>query len=407
MRLREALQDKADTLRGSLFFFLAYMPNGIYYPFISIYYKEIGLNMSQIGIISAVSLFVPMAVQTLWGRLADRTGRRRILMLTLLLSGLSLPLLHFGQGYVYALLITLLFVAMNTSTQPLTETIALDYCQARRLRFAPMRVWGSIGFGVVPIAIGGLLDQDIDNMLWLYPVVSAVAVASCLLMPKGQAGLAQGARAKGEKGTLRRLLKDPLVDFVLMVNFAVALCMGMGNFLPVYAVEMGVSTDLAGKLNTVSAACEVPFYLFVDFFLRKRSKEQVMLFTLLTTVLRMLIAYVAGFFPAQGFLLLCASQMLHSVSYVCMSFCSVQLIHAHVPEQHKATAQTLVAMIALGLARAAGSLIFGQMGDSLGLQSAYLALSGIIAAGAIPSLLLYRRMRRAAQGALAQEAQAG
>ena len=34
-------------------------------------------------------------------------------------------------------------------------------------------------------------------------------------------------------------------------------------------------------------------------------------------------------------------------------------------------------------------------------------LSGIIAAGAIPSLLLYRRMRRAAQGAPAQGVQAG
>lgn len=394
MRLLELWRNRRGFLACCLLFTLFYMSHGCYYPYISLYYQQIGLDMGQIGVITAIGPFLAMAMQTLWGRLADRRGRKRVLCATLLLSGLCLQLFFLNHSFAYTLLVAGLYVACSTASQPLTDTIALDYCSASGFRFAPIRLCGTIGFGVMPLLVGGLMASRITNIFPLYGLFCLLAALACLATP-GSAPAVQAKAARGAfgQGVIGRMLRDPAVQFVLLLNFAVNLCMSTTSFLPVYASNMGVDTDLTGKLNTISAACEIPFFLLIDWVLRRVRREHAMLATLLFTCLRMGLAYAAGLFPGCGFLLLGLSQTLHCVSYIMLYYCSAQFIHSHVEEGVRATAQTLVAMIAQGFARAVGSIAVGAVGDALGLQNAYLLLAVCVVLLSPPVFWLYRRAK--------------
>ncbi len=382
-----------------LMFVLFYMSHGSYYPYIGLYYNEIGLDNRQIGIVSALGPCLAMLVQTFWGRFADRSGRRRVLALTLLLSAGSMLLFYLNRSFGYTLLIAGLYVVCSTSSQPLTDTIALDYCSASGFRFAPIRLCGTIGFGVMPLLVGGLMNRSITNIFPLYAAFCVLAAAASQFVPGAQG---EGERNKDKprgagKGAVRGMLRDPAILFVLLLNLVVNVCLSTTSFLPVYAAGMGMSNQKAGLLNSVSAACEVPIFLCIDRILRRFRREHVMLATLFFTGLRMMFAYLAGLFPQQGFLLLGLSQALHSVSYIMLYYCSAQFIHGRVRPEARATAQTLVAMVASGLAKAVGSVAVGALGDALGLQNAYLCAAGFVALSVLPVCLLYRKVKGGAE----------
>ena len=50
---------------------------GMYFPFISTFFLKRGMDTLQIGILTSISPVAAIAVQPLWARLADRTGKRK------------------------------------------------------------------------------------------------------------------------------------------------------------------------------------------------------------------------------------------------------------------------------------------------------------------------------------------
>lgn len=394
MTIGSFLKERRGFIVACLMFMTFYMSHGCYYPFIGIYYDSIGLNMGQIGIISAVGPLLALLVQTLWGRLADRTDRRRVWMLTLALSGLVILLFLLNTSFIYVAFAAGLYVAVSTSSVPLMDTIALDYCQETGYRFSPIRMFGTIGFGIMPLLIGSLVAKDIKSIFGLYSVFCFVSIAVCAFLPRtGQPQPQRMAKQAqpGSKKILRSLLKDPVVIFVLLVNFMLATCMSTVTFLPVYASSMGMSTELVGTLNSVSAFAEVILFLFIDALLKKVKGEVLMVASVFFGALRMFLAFVGGYFPQNGYLFLAASQSLHAFSYIMMYYCSARVIHARVAPEVRATAQTLVAMVSMGLSRVVGSLLAGAIGDAVGLQTVFLVFAITSLAGSIPVLLFYRK----------------
>jgi len=407
MQLLNAIKNRRGFLACCLMFALFYMSHGCYYPYITLYYKQIGLSVQQISVISAIGPCLAMLVQTAWGRFADLRGRRLVLSITLVLSGLTLLLFNVSQTFAFTLFVAGLYVVVSTASLPLTDTIALDYCSASGFRFAPIRLCGTIGFGIMPLFVGGIMARSITNIFPMYCLFCLLAMGACFLVPstqvKREANANDDKEQKKGKNAILEMLRDPVIQFVLVANFAVSLCMSIVGFLPVYASDMGMSTERTGMLNTISAAFEVPFFLLIDLVLKKRKSENLMLASLGFSFLRMMFAFVGGFFPQQAFYLLGGSQMLHSVSYIMLYYCSAQLIHRHVRDDVKATAQTLVATVSMGISRAIGSLMVGWIGEVVGLQVTYLIFGLLVVVFTLPVYLLYRRMKAAQRLQTVQE----
>lgn len=54
-------------------------------PFLSAYYKRIGLSFTQIGVLLAIGPIFAIFIQPLWAMLSDRTGKRKLLLILLAL----------------------------------------------------------------------------------------------------------------------------------------------------------------------------------------------------------------------------------------------------------------------------------------------------------------------------------
>ena len=96
MKLANLFRRHRGILAVGAVFALIYMGNGSYSPYLQLYYKEIGLSTSEIGLITAVGPLASLLFQTAWGRLADRTNRKFVLLLTLILSAASALLYLLG-----------------------------------------------------------------------------------------------------------------------------------------------------------------------------------------------------------------------------------------------------------------------------------------------------------------------
>jgi len=51
---------------------------GVFYPFLAVYaYQRLGANLMQVGLLSALPMFASSITQPYWGKLSDKTGKRK------------------------------------------------------------------------------------------------------------------------------------------------------------------------------------------------------------------------------------------------------------------------------------------------------------------------------------------
>uniref|UniRef100_A0A5S6PZH6 MFS domain-containing protein n=1 Tax=Trichuris muris TaxID=70415 RepID=A0A5S6PZH6_TRIMR len=72
---------KGELLVSKLFYFFFYAAFGSLFPLISIYFKQLGMNATQAGILVGIRPFVEFASAPFWGGLADRFRKGKLVLL--------------------------------------------------------------------------------------------------------------------------------------------------------------------------------------------------------------------------------------------------------------------------------------------------------------------------------------
>ena len=259
-------------------------------PFLIAVVLDFGGDAVAYGVVSASYAAFQLVGAPWLGRLSDRVGRRRVLLLsqagTLLAWGLFglaffLPprtLAHVGGGGAFALTLPLLVVFLARALDGLTGgnvSVATAYLAdrstpaTRKRNFGYLSAATSLGYIVGP-ALGGLVTEvplmGRDNLLpiALAGLISAVALA---LISFGleddrrgpaltRSGDTAGAAAGDDTLSLKRALRLPDVPRLLALYFL--LYLGFNFFyvaFPVYATEgMAWSTLRLGVFFSVLSA---------------------------------------------------------------------------------------------------------------------------------------------------------
>lgn len=356
-------------------------------PFLSAYYKRIGLSFTQIGVLLAIGPIFAIFIQPLWAMLSDRTGKRKLLLILLALCTAGAYLLYYlGTSFAVCLLAVLIVSLFSLALLPLCDALVIDRANAYGFPFARIRIGGTLGYAVMVFGAGMFLEKFDGAQFAVASVAYLLFAGAVMLLPQGSArkeaapAWKEAAPARKKAVPARESIFDTSeILFVLALALIESLGLGFcGSFTGSYAVELGFGSGLIGVLSCISALSEVPILFFAGKLMDRFGEIPLLIFSGVMMSLRLCLTGM-GLVPAM-----ISAQLLQSVTYMTTYICCTQYISKHVRAGKMSQGQSALAIVQSGLAAVASNLFGGMLVDAVGTRQAFFA----VAAGVLVVALL-------------------
>lgn len=337
---------------------------GASFAYLPLFYRELGLQLGEVGFLNAVQAAVVLAFGPVWGALMDRFPR----------SGLTLPLsgsvafagasvLFLANDFTGAFLgSTILFAGIAGIAPGLDARTLETLGPAGRERYGQVRAFGSLAFVVVTILVGQLLAASgVRALFWVYlPGLLATIVVTATLGRRGGNRSVSLLRGAGE--VLR--VNGMRVFFTGFVIVWAGLA-ASNAFYSIQITALGGSTALVGLAWAIGAAVEVPLMYAFPRLSRRFGASRLLVFGTVMLALRALLSSVA---PNPLSLVLVAP--LEGVGFAFAFVGSVTTLGSRVRPSLGGTAQGLLTACS-GLASILGSAVGGAVADVAGIAGLF------------------------------------
>ncbi len=213
--------------------------------------SRFGVKNLDIGLIIVASVLASLATSPIAGTASDRIGRKKVLTLTLFLSGLSILGLAFANKLWEAAALLILDGLVSPLYGPAAETIISDVLPAEEYRdaYSILRVAKNLARMAGP-ALGGLLAEKSFTLLLLTDGATSI-VFLLLVLLFVQETLTAAQRIAGKRTSYGRIFRHR--EFVTFASFyilaMVAQCQMTIN-TAVHLKENGLPMSYYGLLMT-------------------------------------------------------------------------------------------------------------------------------------------------------------
>jgi len=344
-------------LSGFYFFYFASL--GVLVPYWSLYLKSLGYNSMAIGGLVAILPATKLIAPYIWGWLADHTRRSMLIIrVASVLALLSFSLVFVSQQLYWLIFVMLLFSFFWNATLPQFEAMTLNHLGNDTHRYSMIRLWGSLGFIVIAVLIGDLLQSYQADIIPLVVLFTFVFIAfSSFIVPE------KLNTPHIEHSPIWHVIKQPKVLAFLLVCFLMLCSHGpYYTFYTIYLQEQGYSSQMTGVLWAVGVIAEVVIFLFMHRLLPVFGARKLLMVTLLLTTVRWLLI---GFF-ADDISMLFLAQLIHAFSFGVFHSVGISLAHEYFTGSHQGRGQALYSSVSFGAGVAVGSLISGLVWDQWG-----------------------------------------
>lgn len=355
---------------------------GLYMPFLSSFLMMRGITPSEIGIIIAIYPLFSILVVPFWGKVSDRMENKKI-VITIVCIGIATSglLFYLSLSFVTFLLSASLFCFFLVALTPLLDTIVTNICKENNLKFSVFRIGGTIGYALIVLVYGFVLNQ--------YPqlqFISISALALILILLLGRVEVPKRSQeTKVHKG--KKVFTSRNIYFVIAVaticQFGVSF---IGNFMGVFLIEEGISRSMIGVLNFTSAFSEIPILLTIDRLLRRCRVDQILLFALVTLVIRILL------FSTASIPLMILSQLLQSTSYMLVYYTSIDFVVNHVITGKEVQGQSLLFTAQNGFGAILSSVLGGWLLGLAGARESFWLMALLISI-ILVGLIVWRKLK--------------
>jgi PPP family 3-phenylpropionic acid transporter len=353
---------------------------GVLLPYLSLYLLDIGLDPYQIGVVMAMTPLVKTVAPSIWGWAADRRGSRLALMRLACAGALAtFGLLLAVRQFLWIAAVMALYAVFTSSILPLVEATAMEAVDRHRVDYGRIRLWGSVGFIVLSLGMGPVLDVA-PSVLVIYTILAMLAfnLWSVTHLPDGQ----PTHRPTGG-GVKALLTRRPVLAFYGVCLLMQASHGAYYGFYSVYLEGLGFSRTAIGLLWAVGVGAEVTAMLFSGRLLARLGTRRLMLLALGLTVIRwgMLAtgASLAWLLPAQ---------LLHAASFGLFHVSAVTHTHRIIPAPFRATGQSLYSSLSFGLGLTVAMYLSGYFYDAVGAPVLFAAAAVVAALAGILALTL-------------------
>lgn len=392
----------SPAARTSIFYFALYMTGAVSNPYLAIWLSGQGISPEQIGVVNALPFFVMILLNQIVGRVADRAGDwRSTIIVGSILAAIGPVLLFFVNDYMGILIVWTLIIVPFQAIAPVVDAASLRLARRIGADFALIRVWGTIGFVVMTVAAGLLLDwYGAAAFLPLVLLSSVLRMLASLQLPLFRAPVASGpgvaaAKPKRPNPLVATRLRQVWRPWFLLPLIGVALLHGshmmqMG-FGALIWQQQGIPAWVIGPLWAVAPAGEIVVMLFFARLARRFSARHLILFACLAAVVRW-----AGFAMDPPIWVLAVLQLLNMVTFGLSYLGIVNFIANWTSEDIAAEAQgffTVIRQVVTVLALTGFGFLTAQFG-----AGAFYGAAAMGAAGAVLTfisiLLMHPRHER-------------
>ena len=350
-----ARTDAIPYWRLSNFYFVYFASLGALVPYWGLYLQSLGLSVVEIGKLMAIIYATKIVSPSVWGWIADRTGKRMaIVRIACLLGALLFVGVFWASSFFSLAVVMSLFSFFWNASLPQFEATTMTHLGKGSHRYSSIRLWGSIGFIVTAWGLGYLI-QDFGAGI-LPGVLMALFVLiwlSSYSVPEQAAG-----HLSLHHEPLRSVLRKPVVIALLAVCFLMQLSHGpYYSFYTIYLDEHGYSADAIGALWGLAVLAEVGLFLLMQRLLARFNPRFLLLTSFLLSTVRWFL--IAAFPDAVAVIMV--AQILHAASFGLYHAVAIHLVHRYFRGRNQGIGQGLYSSVSFGAGGAVGSLVSGYI----------------------------------------------
>lgn len=368
--------------RPAIVYFVLFGAVSAYFPYISVYYRSIGLDLPEIGLLAALNAGVAVIAAPAWGALVDRVRDvRGPLAVAGLWSAAAATWLAVTREPLLVGIAVATLAAGSAGLGPMLDSRTIEIVGSNRDRYGRARAFGSLAFMIGALGVGILIGQTGPQGLFLVYVPGLILTglaAYVLLGGPDRDGLGRRGATSGFASGMAGLVRDPtlLLFFAGSVLVWIAVS-AVHTFLSVHLVELGASSALVGLVWTPGALVEIPLMLGFPLLVRRIGAGRLLVLGGLAFALR-----AALWALTSDPLLFVAIAPLGGIGFALFYVGTVTYVSRAVAPTIQATAQGLFSGTAFSVGTILGSVAGGQLAAALTIPGMFLVSAVGTAAGA-------------------------
>jgi PPP family 3-phenylpropionic acid transporter len=380
--------------------FLTTGAGGFVQPFVSLYLDAAGLKHGQIGLVLGCSMATALIIQPLLGHLSDRIDARRPLMFGAgVLAAVAYSCYGSAHGVITFTLLTVLavngFQYLNAGGAVIVARMAYGSAQGGASQtgtaYARYRVWGSVGFIVVTLLCGALLQShftgdsqferaELQQIFKFGPLLFLGAgLASCLLPDRKTSPEEKRVLEKPREGLPVNLRWFLAAIFCYMFSIS-----GAFSYLSLYMKSLGALPLTITCTWAAGVVCEVLMMMRIGRLTDKFGRRPALIVAFLVLPLRMLL-----YIPAPSPMWILMVQLLEGLGFGIMGATIMAFVNDSAHDAKRGIAQARLSAVS-GLALALGPVIGGVIVQRLGMGWLF-AASAVV--GAVGAVIVLTRVR--------------
>jgi nucleoside transporter len=344
-------------LRLSIMMFLQYFVWGSWGVSVGGYMGDVlRFNGDQIGWIYATTAIAAMVSPLFVGYFADRFfSTEKILALLHLIGGGLLLAAAEQTAFARLMAVMMAYAVCFMPTLALTNSISFQNIGDPERDFPAIRVWGTIGWIAAGLVVGVLLGGQNAIFFDLAGASSILLALYCLTLPHTPPRRAETDGDVWGMGAISLLRESSFAVFVLC---SFLICIPLAFYYS-FANQFLTETDMPAPtaLQTLGQFSEIFFMAAMPFFIRRLGVKYMLLVGMMAWVAR----YYC--FSTLKFDLVLLGLVLHGVCYDFFFVASQIYVDQRAPRHLRASAQSFIAFVTLGVGIFVGNLTAGYTVD--------------------------------------------
>lgn len=347
-------------------YFLQFLVTGTFLPFWIVYLTSVK-NLSVLEASSIFSmLYIARVISGIF--LSPYLIKKYNIDITLKLSvgiGLILAVSYgFTNEKIILGIITFLFGMIYFMVSPLVEGLASLFLREENIDYGKARTYGSLGFTVIGIIIGGILGYVGNGALYYILIFLVALYLAFMFLPQPKLVKTlnfEESKTKKEKESLYSwVLKDRNAILLIITVFLYQLShTAYNNYNALYLESMNISAKwLSGVILNVSVIAEIIFFIFSKRLVKRIKPKNLMVFAGICAIIRW--GALAMFHNIYVFTIM---QTFHAITFAVAHIAFILILNKDYNNKEIIDMQNLYTAICFQLSMAVGLYIMGALWD--------------------------------------------